>query len=184
MTRRGDWMQTFTGRQFWPLDPRADEIHIEDIAHSLSMQCRYAGHSLRFYSVAEHCCHIAREANAVGGPTMGLWGLLHDASETYLVDVPRPLKPHLTGYGQLEAHVMVEVCDRFNLPVLMPKQVHEMDGAILRDEAEQNMALPPVPWDFPTDWSLGVTLGFWTPEVAEAEFIRMYDALELARNVA
>ena len=52
--RCGDWIQTFTGRQFWPLDPHVDEIYIEDIAHSLSMQCRFTGHSLRFYSVAEH----------------------------------------------------------------------------------------------------------------------------------
>ncbi len=44
VSRRGDWMQTFAGRKFWPLDPRADEVFIVDIAHALAQQCRYAGH--------------------------------------------------------------------------------------------------------------------------------------------
>lgn len=43
--RKGDWMTTFSGVQFWPLDPRREEIRLEDIAHSLSQQCRFAGHT-------------------------------------------------------------------------------------------------------------------------------------------
>lgn len=52
--RKGDWIQTVTGRPFWPLDPRVEELDIRDIAHSLAMQCRFGGHCHRFYSVAEH----------------------------------------------------------------------------------------------------------------------------------
>ena len=58
--RVGDWIATFTGRQAYPMDLRPSEITIEDIAHSLSMQCRYTGHCLRFYSVAEHSVLMAR----------------------------------------------------------------------------------------------------------------------------
>lgn len=182
VTRRGNWMQTFTGRQFWPLDPRAEEVCIEDIAHSLSMQCRYAGHSIRFYSVAEHCVHIAREANRLGGPTLGLWGLLHDAAEAYVVDVPRPLKPFLPGYAEIEDGVMDAICIRFGLEPRMPALVKQLDGDILRDESFQNMTTPPVAWDFPTNQSLGINLGYWSPAVAEAEFIQTFDALEIARR--
>ena len=57
---RGSWAQTFTGRQFFPLDPDPQDIDIVDIAHSLAMQCRYNGHTDRFYSVAEHCVHVSR----------------------------------------------------------------------------------------------------------------------------
>lgn len=39
--RKGVWIQTYTGRMFWPLDPRPEEIWIEDIAHALSLQCRF-----------------------------------------------------------------------------------------------------------------------------------------------
>lgn len=166
-------MQTFTGRQFWPMDPRADEIHIEDIAHSLSMQCRYAGHSILFYSVAEHCVLLARAASYHNQ----LWALLHDAAEAYLVDVPRPVKPYLLGYAETEANVMVEVCERFGLPFLMPAEVKTMDGMILRDEAHQNMAPCVVPWGFPEPEPLGVKLQFWTPAQAEAEFLREFYSL-------
>src|SRR4051794_15527189 len=86
--RRGGWITTFSRRQFWPLDPHSDEIHIEDIAHSLSQQCRFGGHSRSFYSVAQHSCLVSALCKA----NDALWGLLHDASEAYLGDIPRPLK--------------------------------------------------------------------------------------------
>ncbi len=169
--RHGSWMQTFTGRQFWPMDPRADEVHIEDIAHALSMQCRYTGHSLRFYSVAEHCVLLARY---VSEPNQ-LWALLHDASEAYLVDVPRPVKPFLAGYKEAEARVMAAVCDRFGLPYQMPAEVHAADGAIIGDE-RANMAPCVAEWA-PTGEPLGVRLEYWTPERAESEFLRAFDWL-------
>src|ERR1700693_75116 len=58
--RKGDWIQTFTGRQFWPLDPRPEEVCIEDIAHGLSNECRFAGQCRSFYSVAQHSVLCAR----------------------------------------------------------------------------------------------------------------------------
>ena len=57
--RKGDWIFTASGRQFWALDPRAEEIHIEDVAHALSMQCRWGGMVHTWYSVAEHCVRVA-----------------------------------------------------------------------------------------------------------------------------
>ena len=47
--RVGQWMQTRSGRAFWPLDPRADEIDCSDVAHALSNLCRYGGHTREFY---------------------------------------------------------------------------------------------------------------------------------------
>lgn len=84
--RRGDWMQTYTGRQFWPLDPLPEDVFIEDIAHALSMQCRYAGHVTRFYSVAEHSVLIARCAP----PEAKLYALLgaSDAFEQFINNTP------------------------------------------------------------------------------------------------
>ena len=34
--RNGAWIQTVTGKQFWPMDARPEEVDIEDIAHALS----------------------------------------------------------------------------------------------------------------------------------------------------
>lgn len=68
--RRGDWIQTFTGRRFWPLDPRPEDVCIEDIAHALSLKCRFGGHCTRFYSVAEHSVHVSNYVPA----EFALWG--------------------------------------------------------------------------------------------------------------
>lgn len=169
--RKGDFMQLYSGKIFYPMDPRADEVEIEDIAHALSMQCRYAGHCLRFYSVAEHCVHLARH---VSGPNK-LWALLHDASEAYLVDVPRPVKPYLEGYKAAERRVMDAVCDRFGLPREMPAEVHAADSAIIGDE-RANMSKCVAVWsgDYP---GIGAQLGYWSPQWAEFEFIDMFRTL-------
>jgi hypothetical protein len=95
---RGGWMQTFTGRQFFPMDPRPEEVDPTDIAHALSLLCRYNGHVDRFYSVAEHCVHLSY----VVPPEHALWALLHDATEAYVGDMISPLKIHMPGYRAAE----------------------------------------------------------------------------------
>lgn len=169
--RHGQWMQTFTGRPFWPLDPRPDEIHIEDIAHALSLQCRYAGHCRRFYSVAEHCVLLAIHVP----PAFKLWALLHDAAEAYLTDIPRPLKGDLGGYAALEDRVMAAVCARFGLSPDMPAIVHECDGRIISDE-RANLSASVLPWSAQPE-PLGVTLRYWSPEQAERAFLHAYERL-------
>jgi hypothetical protein len=172
MSRAGDWIQTWSGQAFWPVDPHAEDVLIEDIAHALSHLCRYSGHCLQFYSVAEHSVLLSRAVP----PEDALWALLHDASEAYLVDVPRPIKPYLGGYLEAEARIMAAVCERFGLPPEMPASVKAADYAILTDERMQNMAAPPVRWS--TDGEpLGVTLQLWSPVVARAEFRRRFAEL-------
>jgi hypothetical protein len=177
MQRQGDWIQTYTGRQFWPLDPRPDEIHIDDIAHALSLQCRYAGHCRRFYSVAEHSVLLARYVS----PKNALWALLHDASEAYLVDVPRPIKPALTGYKAIENEVMAAVADRFGLSSSMPAEVHDADMRICVDEKAQNMT-PGLMWGIDGLKPIGAKLQFWSPEQAESAFVKTYCDLAAWRS--
>ena len=167
--RRGDWMQTATGRQFWPLDPRPDEVHIEDIAAALSKVCRFGGHCLQFYSVAEHCVHVA---NAAPAP-FALDALLHDASEAYLCDIIRPIKPYLTNYLDIEARLEHVIATRFGLQWPLAREVKRLDNAILADERAQVMAPPPADWRL-SEPSLGVTLQFWSPRAAETKFIDAY----------
>lgn len=163
---RGDWIQTSLGRQFWPIDPRPDEIDPEDIAHALSMLCRFGGHCLRFYSVAEHSVLLARAC----APENRLWALLHDASEAYLVDIPRPLKPFLVGYQEAEGKIMAAVCERFGLSGPMPQEVKDLDTRILTDERRQNMAPAPKPWSTDAE-PIGATLCFWEPRQAKRAFL-------------
>lgn len=172
MKGRGDWIQTAMGRQFWPMDPRPDEVFIDDIAHALSMLCRFGGHCLRFYSVAEHCVLMSRVAPA----QFKMWALLHDATEAYLVDVPRPLKPFLLGYGEAEDKIMRAISFRFNLHLGMPPVVKQLDRAILMDERLQNMTGTHFAWSTDGD-PLGVQLQFWSPERARVEFLATFEML-------
>jgi uncharacterized protein len=169
--RKGDWIQTSSGRMFWPMDPRAEDVCIEDIAHALALLCRYGGHCLRFYSVAEHCVLLSRYAP----PEHKLWALMHDASEAYLVDVPRPIKYALGGYREAEKSIMGVICDKFGLSP--SPEVDALDTAILMDERTQNMATAPQRWC--TDGKpLGIMLKFWDPVTAELEFLRQFHMIK------
>lgn len=127
------WIQTYSGKRFNPTKPYVDAIVIQDIAHSLSMQCRFSGHVRRFYSVAQHSVLVSYLCNFEDA----LWGLLHDASEAYLVDVPRPLKRSgkFDAYLEFEAEMQKAICKRFNLPEKEPHSVKRADQLLLATEA-------------------------------------------------
>ena len=136
------WIGTHTGTKFWPLEPKAIEIRIEDIAHSLARQCRFNGHCGPFYSVAEHSIEVSRFVQ----PECALWGLLHDAAETYLSDLVRPVKPrcyYAVGVGAMERYRDCEdrllrlVAQRFWLPWPMPEDVGLIDDRMLATERQQ-----------------------------------------------
>lgn len=180
--RQGDWMQTFTGRQFWPLDPRVGEVSIIDIASGLSKLSRYGGQCLRFYSVAEHSVLIARKLRADGLPIEECRaGLLHDASEAYLADIIRPIKPFLGGYYAIEDRLMRVISQRFRFPCPWPESVDAADVAILHDEMLQNMAPPPARWKQIKSQPLGVTLQCWSPDQAFVEFLKVAAELGCAQ---
>ena len=162
-------MQTVRGKQFWPMDPRPEDFDIRDIAHALSMLCRFGGHCLRYYSVAEHSVLMTRRASQPNR----LVTLLHDASEAYLVDMPSPVKKSMPEYRIAEGMVQVALAKKYALPYPFPGEVHDLDTRILTDEVQQNMAPRPQPWDVGAE-PLGVTLQFWSPEQACYEFLREY----------
>lgn len=118
--RKGDWIQTYKGIMFYPLDPRQEEIDIEDIAHSLSNQCRFSGHLKTFFSVAQHCVYVADwlQERFPHNYQLQLAGLLHDASEAYLVDLPRPIKNFSeigTYYRAAEHELMRVIGEKFGV---------------------------------------------------------------------
>lgn len=172
MVDRGNWIQTYSGKQFYALDPQPEDICIEDIAHALSNMCRYAGHCKKFYSVAEHSILVAEYLPS----EYQLAALLHDASEAYLVDIPRPFKGYLTNYYELESKIMDAIYARFNVDCGFHDVIKEVDTRILNDEREQNMPPSKHKWDDYGDL-LGVELRFYSPEEAEQQFLSYFDAL-------
>ncbi len=172
MTRNGDWMLTATGRQFWPLDPRPEEIHIEDIAHALAHQCRFGGHCRFFYSVAQHSVLVS---NAVP-PEHALWGLLHDAAEAYLVDLPRPIKRYSEMgdlYRAIEGRLMKAICYRFMLPVDEPPEVKRADDVLLMTEKRDVMPVSEWEWRCTAE-PLPERIVPWSPNFARTMFLRRW----------
>lgn len=166
------WIQTWSGRRFFPLHPRPADVCLGDIAHSLAFKCRYGGHSRRHYSVAEHSVllsHLVPTEHALAA-------LLHDAGEAYLPDVFAPIKGWLLGFNSIETRVHATIARALGIPDVIPKIVHEYDKRIVQDEACQCFHSMPVPWTFHGD-PLGVRLRFWRPERARAKFIARYWAL-------
>ena len=179
------WMQTFTGRQFYPLAPRAEDIAIEDVAHGLAMTCRYGGHTKHFYSVAEHCVLVSRHVP----PEFAREGLLHDTAEAYIGDMVRPLKYQdaMLEFRKAEAAIERCVAERFALrtdPEALAA-VKEIDDRILVDEISALMPRPELYLN-PGGDGKGGTLGKlaplgaeilgYTPERAEVLFLlRFYE---------
>lgn len=178
---RGDWMQTYTGRAFYPMDPRVEDIDPLDVAHALSMLCRYGGHTRRFYSVAEHCVLMSQAVS----PENALWALLHDATEGYLGDVIRPLKRALPAYRAVEDRLMEVICDRFGLPPDCPAEVKLADNRILQDERRALMGAPPRPWESVEQVpALGVDIQAWAPAEAKLRYLMRLNELTVAAHGA
>jgi 5'-deoxynucleotidase YfbR-like HD superfamily hydrolase len=168
MNNNPGWIQTYTGVQFWPLNPRIEDIHIEDIAHALSMNCRFNGHCKRFYSVAEHSVLVSLYAD---NPVEGL---LHDAAEAYLSDIARPIKQHLPKFQKIENNLLKIIYKRYN--IVSNPQTKEIDNRILLDEKQQLMNNEPADWCLNVD-RLGVAINSWPSYQAKHEFLKRFKEL-------
>jgi hypothetical protein len=140
-----DWrgrIETYSGDSFAPLSPDPADVRLGDIAAGLAHTCRFGGQCQRYYSVAEHSLYVASELDDYG-PRVQLYGLLHDAGEAYLVDVPRPIKEQFEGFEQAEAEIREVVWDA--LDVRAPTEtewttVMDADDQLLAYEADELLA--------------------------------------------
>jgi 5'-deoxynucleotidase YfbR-like HD superfamily hydrolase len=138
---------TAGGRYFPLLAPTPADIHIEDIAHALSNLCRFTGHVREFYSVAQHSVMVSQ----IVPPEDALAALLHDASEAYITDISKPLKPHLHGYAEIETRIMEAVLAAFGLPTCLPASVKRADLILLATEKRDLMPAHGDDWDLIRD---------------------------------
>lgn len=165
----GNWIATYTGEWIEPLNPLPERIKIEDIAHSLAMQCRFTGHTSKFYSTAQHSYHVSE----IVPDEYKLWGLLHDASEAYVSDVARPVKHSFSEFGDIyravEEKLAEAVAERFGLVWPEPPEVKVADKMMLR--AEQRDLMPNDPNEGAI-WDKTVTP--WGPEKAERKFLERF----------
>lgn len=178
-----DWITTATGRQFYPLEPRADDICIEDIAHALGAVNRFNGHTRVPYSVAQHSVLLSRHLS-VDGPLIALVALLHDASEAYLTDVPRPLKKSdaFAGYRVAEARLQDLIYDTFGVidcavDPFVVELVKTADRRMLRTEQAQLMPPAAHGEDRGDVATFNIIITPWTAANAAARFLDDFYAL-------
>ena len=135
------WQQTYMGHRFYPANPKPESIDIRDIAHGLSLLCRFAGQIKRFYSVAEHSLFVAN----LLPPELKLAGLMHDATEAYLSDVPQPVKLLLPQYKILENLLSGVIESKFKFRLNDPL-IKRADDIALMTEAHQLLVDVPEGW--------------------------------------
>ncbi len=170
------WIETFTGKQFHLLNPHPDEVCIEDIAHALSNQCRFTGHTRKFYSVAEHSHWVSMLVD----PRQALAGLLHDAAEAYICDMSTPFK-RFTGAGRLylsiEDRINRVIATKFRLDYPWHPSIKEADLLMLGCEKRALMTRLAWPrtYSVPSARELDVLIVGFPPEAAESVFLRHYD---------
>lgn len=176
--RTGDWMQTVTGVQFYPLDPRPEDVNILDIAAALAKQCRFGGHCDWHYSVAQHSVYVSHQVE----PEHQLAALMHDATEAYCVDVPRPLKRSLIGYDKVESRIWQAIATKFALPLRLHPSIHEADEAVLLAEKAQIMRPGPA-WTMNTRAEPApIKISMWTCDQAREAFLSRFEALVLQQS--
>lgn len=173
-----DYISTYSGGILHFKDPQPEEILLEDIAHNLSMICRYNGSVKSHYSVAQHSIAVAAAVmKTTGDAEQALAGLSHDMCETYLCDIPRPIKPHLRGYKGMENKLTKVINKKLNIPKAKDV-VWDIDNRIVANEARLRFKVVPE-WveDFePVD----IDDSFFdviSPEEAERTFLETYNHL-------
>lgn len=183
-----DWIQTATGKKFFPLNPDPESIDIVDIAHALGNVCRYTGHASRFYSVAEHSVRVSRRVHVLTGDrALALQGLMHDASEAYIADIARPVKhqPEMRPYRDIELTLQTAIYQRFGLPTVEHATVSLADAQLLGIEATHLMSPMHPDWPacappgaFPPAFEPDDPLG-WDPMTASLRFMMQFKVLTL-----
>jgi 5'-deoxynucleotidase YfbR-like HD superfamily hydrolase len=191
--RIGDWIETYIGTKFYPLDPLPEEVYLENIAHGLSLMCRFNGQSKRFFSVAQHSINVMKEIgkltrneNRSKSIKLQLLGLFHDASECLgISDICSPAKKHMPEYRAIESNIQNAVWNRFNLEHSAEEYeiVHLVDSAMAAYEARDLMRCDH--WDLSNSYLIEcdkketshIDLNYKNMEEVENDFLRLAQSL-------
>lgn len=173
------WILTRSGKAFNPLRPDPALICIQDIAHALSHMCRFNGHCSDFYSVAEHSVRMSY----IVPPDQALVALMHDATEAYIADICRPVKPHLDNYADIESRLWSAIRKRFFLPLDLPDDIKHADLVMLATERRDLM--PPHYAEWPCLEGVAPLPDLikpWSPQEARVKFLSRFLRLSAIRD--
>lgn len=172
-----DWIQTYTGRSVDYKSMTQDDICIEDIAHALSMECRYGGHTAWHYSVAQHSVHVYDELVRLShGDEACKQGLMHDAPEAYIKDIMRPLKPHLgKEYKELNDAIWFVIAFKYGISKAIHPSVKHIDLCICLTEKKFLLGQGAKDWELSNQFQpLEIDIPEWSPSRAKSEFLKRF----------
>lgn len=140
MQREDAWIRTYTGGKLYYFYPEKSKIYIEDIAHALSLICRFNGATKEFYSVAQHSVFVADKVKENGGTKEEIYSaLMHDAAEAFISDVPSPFKKFFPGFKKAEARMEKFLANKFKFKFPYGQIVKEYDLIALATEMRDLM---------------------------------------------
>lgn len=178
--RIGDYIKVNSGRNFYILDPRAEDITLQDIPHALSYLCRFTGHGDRFYGVGEHSILCARVARKLGYSTLRqLHCLWHDGTESVMNDLARPVKQNIPQYKELEDRIASVIWEVVGIPEPTEedyKVVKLIDNTLLVNEMEQLMKRCDIPDVEHAKMFVDLSKGYNAGE-SKIPFLEMHHAL-------
>lgn len=156
-------------------DLKPSDIDVYDIAHSLSNNLRFNGHSRIPYSVAEHSVALSY----VVPPILAFPALMHDATEAYLGDIIAPVKSAFPAIGELEKRIAKVICEAFQIDPIHMESVKPWDIEMCKAEARQIMGDPE--WARESHWPEFVlpTIIAKTTEERRRQFIERYLCLRI-----
>ena len=158
-------IRTFSGIYFNVFEPILEMIKIEDIAHALSMIPRFGGHFPIQYSVSQHSKMVMEHLESKNK----LAGLLHDASEAYLLDIPTPIKHNIPGYQEAETKIMQLIAEKFQFQYPFDDTIHIIDKKMLEKE-----------WDFFINYNTPkiTKLNCWNQTYSKDRFLFEFNKLK------
>lgn len=173
------FVETVSGLAFDFTCPAAETIEIGDIAYALSRTNRWGGHSQPTITVAQHCVLVSQMLrNTACSVEIQMQGLLHDAAEAYLGDVPSPIKAQLPDYKALEELVERAIFDKYGVDYPVDRMVKRFDTEAMRWEYRDFMSggrcrLP---------FGNRPRLQAWGSDKAEQDFLAQFFSLQFART--
>ncbi len=158
---RGPVQQVGHGHWFFPMDPKPEDVYLNDIVVSLCGLPRFLRHTIFPYYVGQHSVLVSWWVEENGGDHIAqLQGLLHDASEFVIGDISSPMKQVIESIApgamaKIERPIEKAIFERFGLGWPMHAIVHDADIVMLATE-KRDILVPtdtyrwaklPLPWD-------------------------------------
>lgn len=177
--KTNDFIQTYSGGKFYPFDVNQKDIKLDDIAHSLSLLCRFIGHCETFYSVGQHSVLVSKYCK----DEYKLQGLLHDAAESYISDIAHPIKANdlYTNIRKIEDDILNEIYSKFGVNVTEESTEHikYIDKCMLYTE-KRDLLKPGITWEIECNHlykPFPEKIESWTSEKSELEFYKTFSEL-------